>query len=567
MKSIPAISKKNGLLVPSVLLVLGLALAFHRPLFALFSPAQLELTIQHPPVIMPAVYKVYNNEKALDGKYSLFKMLVTNNSSNAAQNVEVQYEIPNYIEWKTITKIPTILPGQSVVVNCYPAFTDKIVEKTTSSRETVNIRIKGANISDIDNNFSIDMKGRNEFLYSSIPADEIRTAGEYFDNTPLLSCYVTPEDPIIKYFTQKLQEKVLKGEAASVENKEAEGVRFMAGVYAATLASHMVYSGTSGVPAKIDDVSSIIQSIRLPREVLAGKTGLCIELSLLYASIMTAAGMDAVVYMIPGHAYPGFRMNGRYYAIEATGIGGEGLGGSMSVEQAYQTGMKQANEFFKHANAGDDNYRILDVREAIKKGALAMELKDDAFLRQKIDEMGRAFEPEAARVQTTAGNTRASQPDPGGGGGGGNGGGNASATHSFNGVVNFSYPASWNYIDIPAGLLSAFKYDIATPDRTASVEVYDFSGYGVSSPAQAMQTIKQYIGQFGANMQYAAAGDNGNGFTVYTGVASYPNGNVSNLTCAFKQASRGVVGIIVGSLNTAGTRYQANTINIINSLK
>ena len=224
-----------------------------------------------------------------------------------------------------------ILPGESVVVNCYPSFQDKIIEKTTSSREQVNIWITGSNISDIEQNFAIDIKGRNEFIYSCIPADEIRTSAEYFDNMPLLTCFVTPEDPIIKYYTQKIQEKVLKGEAASVENKETEGVRFMTGIYYATLISHMVYSGTSGVPAKIDDVSSLIQSIRLPREVITGKTGLCIELTLLYASIMMNAGMDPIIYLIPGHAYPGFRMNGNYYAIESTGIGGEGLGGRMTT--------------------------------------------------------------------------------------------------------------------------------------------------------------------------------------------------------------------------------------------
>jgi len=33
------------------------------------------------------------------------------------------------------------------------------------------------------------------------------------------------------------------------------------------------------------------------------------------------------IYLIPGHGLPGFKMNGKYYAIESTGIGGEGMGG------------------------------------------------------------------------------------------------------------------------------------------------------------------------------------------------------------------------------------------------
>jgi hypothetical protein len=415
MNKILSITAQNKKWLPVLLIAVGALLAFHRPLFALVSPARLELKIQHAPVIMPAVYKVYNNENAMEGKYGLFKMLVTNNSSNAAQNVEVSYQIPNYIEWKTISKIPTILPGESVVVNCYPSFPDKIVEKNTSSKEIVNIKVKGTNFSDIENEFPIEIKGRNEFMYSNIPSDEIRTSAEYFDNMDLLGCYVTPEDPIIKYYTQKVQEKVLKGEAASVLNDEKEGVRFLQGIYYSTLVSHMVYSGTSGVPTKIEDVSSITQSIRLPREVLVGKTGLCIELSILYASIMTAAGMDPVIYMIPGHAYPGFRMNGRYYALEATGIRGEGMGGRMSTEEAFQAGTKELNEFIKYANAGDDRYRIVDIREVIKKGALAMELKDDSYMRQKIDEMGAGFEPQnitASVPNNNGGGNRQPAPDP-----------------------------------------------------------------------------------------------------------------------------------------------------------
>ncbi|HVE61722.1 MAG TPA: hypothetical protein VNA26_07880, partial [Chitinophagaceae bacterium] len=307
-------NKKN--LLPLLFVIAGLGLAFHKPISAMISPANLEMQIQHQPIIMPAVYKVYANDNALEGKYSLFKMLLTNNSGNTARNVEVSYQIPNYIEWKQVAKFPMILPGQSVVVNCYPSFNEKIVDKTTSSKEQVNIKVTGSNIEETEENFGIDIKGRNEFMYTNIPAEEIRTAGEMFDNMDLLSCYVTPEDPIIKYYTQKIQEKVLKGETASVTNKDQEGVRFLTGIYDATLMSHMVYSGTSGVPVKFGDVQSLIQSIRLPREVVTGKTGLCIELALLYASIMMNAGMDPIIYLIPGHAYPGFRMNGNYYAIE-----------------------------------------------------------------------------------------------------------------------------------------------------------------------------------------------------------------------------------------------------------
>ena len=308
--------------LPLGLLFAGLLMAFNKPIKGFIAPVNLKIEITRPPIIMPSIYKVYANGDALNGKYSLFKLVLTNTSSAPAKNVEVSYSVSNYIESTIAEKIALIQPGQTVVVNCYPSFPDKIVEKMTDSKETVKIFIKGNNIKNTEESFSIAVKGRNEFMYNFMPSDEIRTSAEYFDNMPLLSCLVTPNDPIIKYLTQQIQEKVLKGEAASVENKEQEGVRFLQGIYYATLASHMVYSGTSGVPAQVSDVSSIVQNIRLPREVMTGKTGLCIELSLLYASIMACAGMDPIVYLIPGHAYPGFKMNNHYYALESTAIGG-----------------------------------------------------------------------------------------------------------------------------------------------------------------------------------------------------------------------------------------------------
>lgn len=50
-----------------------------------------------------------------------------------------------------------------------------------------------------------------------------------FDNDPLIACYVTPEDPIIKYYTQQMQQKVLKGETAAVTNDPKEAVRMLMG--------------------------------------------------------------------------------------------------------------------------------------------------------------------------------------------------------------------------------------------------------------------------------------------------------------------------------------------------
>ena len=584
MNKAPSLFSKVNL-VPWLIIFAGLLMAFAKPVYSKLSPAELEIQIMQAPVVMPSIYKVYANDEALEGKYSLFKMIIKNTSGHAAENVEIVYNISNYVDNKVCQKINKILPGQTIVVNCYPNFPEKIVEKTTSSKEEVTVMVKGPNIKNVENNFSIQFKGRNEFVYSFIPADERRTAADMFDNKDLLSCLITPEDPIIKYLTQKIQEKVLKGEKAAVENNENEGVRFMLGVYEATLRSHMVYSGTTGVPEKVGDVSTMTQSIRLPREVITGKTGLCIELSLLYASIMMTAGMDPVVYLVPGHAYPGFRMNGNYYAIESTGIGGEGMGGRASGEDALKSGMQSLQKFMQQARMGDPGYMILDVREAIKKGAVAMELKDDNFLRQKIDEIAQSFEANA--VPQNVNTNMAVTPQNGGGGneggngGGGNEGGNGgggnnngggggnvnvpSGYTSYNGVVNFAYPASWRKQPrneyTPPQLVVTF----ANSKNTYDVEVYNFPGY--SSTNQAMNALQQHVQNAGANLglrlQYENRGQSGN-YTVYRGITGNQNVTV-NWAGAFKSTGNGVVGITVGVF--APANGEETIMKILNTLQ
>lgn len=521
---------------------------------------------------MPSIYKVYENEDALNGKYSLFQMVITNNSSFAAKNVEVSYNVSNLIDWTVAEKIPLIQPGQTVVVNCYPHFPDKIVEKMTGSKETVSTTVKGSNIRTQENNFSIPVKGRNDFMYTFINGDEIRTSAEYFDNKPLLSCLVTPEDPIIKYFTQQIQEKVLKGEAASVNNKDQDGIRNLYGIYYATMASHVVYSGTSGVPEKISDVSSIVQTIRLPREVITGKTGLCIELSLLYASIMIDMGMDPVIYLIPGHAYPGFRMNGHYYAIESTGVGGEGLGSIMTPAQAYEYGSKELDRDWPKLERGDDGYAVVDIRDAISNGAIAMELKDDNFLRTKIDEIARSFDPTAVRVgnvQTNGagGNNGGGGNDGGGGGGNGGGGGGGSSVPSgyrlFQDVVTFALPASWHVVPRTQYTVPQSRYVFANAANNADVEVYSFPGY--NNPQQALVAINQWVNKFGYSLQYQATGQ-ANGYTVFKGQTLGSGGGL-NWVAAFKVTGNGVVGIATGANINTGTTHQQTVMKILNSLQ
>ncbi|MEP7167839.1 MAG: hypothetical protein ABI855_00560 [Bacteroidota bacterium] len=539
--------------LPLILIIAGAAmLGFQN--FTSGSMNDLDIKIENTPVIMPCAYKVYANPEALSGRFYLFKMLVTNNGSRPVRNLKASFSIPKYIESTELEKMSQLNPGQSVVIPCYPAFNDDVINKTTSSKEKVKIKIETSG-GETEREFAFEMKGRNEFLYSCIPPDEIRTNADMEDNNPLLVCLVTPEDPIIKYYTQQIQEKVLKGEQASVSRKPEEAVRFLMGIYQATYLSHMVYSGTAGVPEKISDLSTLVQSLRLPREVVTGNTGLCIELTLLYASVMMSEGLDPVIFLIPGHAYPGFKLNGQYYAIESTAIGGEGIGGRSDAETALKAGMKNIDEFVKAYQSGDDRYSIVDVREMVAQQVKPMELKDDQFLRQKIDQIALTFTggnaiPENVNMNQGGGNNSDA----------GNDGGNGMARYS--GSVSFSYPSTWAKTRTPFPQLPQILYQMTSPDQIAVLQVYQIPG--AQNGNSALTMIQQQLYVLGERVQFQAAGSKGS-FEIFNG-ATYYDGGTLQWQAYIKRSGNGVAALIVGT-NSGNGAYNGVFNQVIGTLQ
>ena len=496
-----------------------------------------DLTLKIKPAnfIMPAAYKVYANPDVLGGRYNLFKAVLKNESRYTISNLKVEYRIPKYIDAWTEANAPRyILPGQSVVAIAYPSFDQSITQKNSQSREKAEIRITfgdKARPVEIDESFSFTMMAAQDFAYTDMPASEIVSRDDMFENLSLGACFVTAEDPVIQYYTSRIQQKLLQGEEAGVTRTEEQCVRFMMGIYEATRRSGMVYSSTGGIPANVGDVQTLVQRIRLPRDVVTGNTGLCIELSFLYASIMRNAGMNAVIYMVPGHAFPGFHLNGKYYAIEATSIGGDGIGGVKSAEEALQTGMKELEEGFQAVQQGKEGYQILDVNELFKMGIIPMELRDDNFARQKIDEYAALWNMTSRRSATGSGYSSYS------------GGGAASANMlTYNRGVNFSYPAGWNIVNNPYPQMPPLKSVIVSPQGT--LEVYQVDG--TANVWEGLNYIGQLYGSMGMYINYQASGSH-NGYSLVTGVTSNAAGQQAGWYGAFRAKGNSVVGLVVPS--------------------
>jgi hypothetical protein len=544
------------IILPAGLALLGLVTL--GGYFFNFGKDNLDVKITSASYMMPSVYKVYANPQALNGEYYFFKMLLTNNGSTTMNDVKISYRIPNFIDWTDLQDVPSVYPGQHVVIRCYPHFKDDIVNRMTQSQETGEIKIEYNGGKVKNESFGFNMMGRNQFVYTDIPPDEVTSYPDMMHNTQLLPCLVTPEDPIVKYYTSQVQDRLMQGEAASVSGKPEDAVKFLEKLYLATFKSGMVYSGTEGIPQKLGDVTSTVQSARLPREVLTGNTGLCIELSLMYASVLKAAGLHPIIFLIPGHAYPGILVgDNQYYAIEATGVNGAGLGGRLSPDDALKLGMKNLQAFIQAAQSGDTRYMVIDVNDLESKGVVPMELSDNDFMRKKIDDIAATFGG-GGTVTTVANRTNnrpAARPTRKSGGGGGGGGGNANSMQSYAGLINFNYPTSWNRVDYPVAQLRSLVSQLSSGNQTG-ISVWNVQG--AVNPDQALYAIRVQLATFGQYIQYQKT-NQANGYTMYQGVTTY-NGIQRRWEGVFRTGGNGVVGITLGSPNFNAETDLFNTI-------
>lgn len=522
-----------------------------------FGKDNLDVEIDQANYIMPAAYKVYSNPQALNGEYYFFKMLLTNKGASTMHDVKLSYRVPGYIDWTDLESLPAIYPGQNVVTRCYPHFKDDIVNKMTQSQETAEIKIEYNSGKTKTESFGFNMMGRNQFVYTDIKPEEVTSYPDLMHNTQLLPCLVTPEDPIIKYYTAQVQQKLMQGEDASVSGKPEDAVKFLEELYAATLVCHMVYSGTEGIPQKLGDVSSTVQSTRLPREVVTGNTGLCIELSLLYASVLKSAGLHPIIFLIPGHAYPGILVNNQYYAIEATGVNGQGLGGVLSPDDALKLGMKNLNAFIQAAQQGDTRYLLIDVNDLESKGVIPMELADNDFLRQKVDALAVNFTnatssaPVTRAVNNNGGGSERRATRSSGGGGGSTG----SGMQSYAGVINFSYPANMRRTDYPSAQIQSLVSYLQSGDQT-SISVFNVPGAG--SMDQALYAIRTQLAALGQYVTYQKV-NQVNGYSMYQGVTSF-NGQQRRWEGVFRSSGNGIVGVTMGSPDFAAKTGLFNTI-------
>ncbi len=318
--------------------------------------SRLTLDLKAKAQLMTGVYKVYGLGQSGDLDESLAaqwvaKAVFKNSGTNLAKNLRVRYRLTPYSEWSVWDKFPEVLPGQTVVSTYYPVLDPSIA--TLSSNTPADVLIEwryeeadGRAREDSDGK-RITLLGAHEFVFTNLVTGE--RSGTFEDevsNFPLLSAFISRDDPVVKEFAA-LANKRAGGAAAGQDDEQA--MRVLQALYELLLVNDITYQHP---PALVDTSARVdyklVQSLKYPRDVLRDRSGTCIDLAMLYASAVHAIGLKPALALVPGHAFPIVRLpSGRPVAIETTMVGGGAREGALApqpFENALATGDQIAQQ-------------------------------------------------------------------------------------------------------------------------------------------------------------------------------------------------------------------------------
>jgi hypothetical protein len=495
--------------------------------------------------LMSFAYKVYANPQVNEGKYFLSKLVLKNSGGKPIRDLTVSYQIPDYIPWTTPEMNGDLPPGNSVVELYYPKFSERIAHLANQTTATLEIKLQwreeggGPKEQVLRDDFLI--YGVNEVQYSELPADDMLTWYDQWNLAQFVICMVTPNDPIVKEYAAAITKRI-GGTLAGVTQDPQQVLELMKATYDYMRETGMRYASSEGVPTSIGDTNTLVQTVRLPRDVITSNNGLCIELAILWASILDQLGCQTYIVLRPGHAFTIVQSSNGPIPIECTAITPKAVGENNDVP--FEKAEEMASADFQK-----QQYKILlSVQQYRSQGYASPELPDidvDKIKNMLVSRERGAGNPPPQNGQQPP-ETQQAQSE-------GNGPpqpqqGMARFEHRA-GLVSFSYPESWQIGQAPQQLGITWRaYD---PSSLVGMDVIEVPN-AISANA-AIRAVAQAFAKAGARIEVEDSKKQGE-LTVVLGRTRASSGN-SEWFGVFRPVRGGVIGVAAGCPSSS---FQAN---------
>jgi hypothetical protein len=503
--------------------------------------------------IMSFGYKVYANPQVDDGRYFLSKVVLKNTGGRPIRDLTVSYQVPDYIPWTTPEVASELPAGTSVVKLFYPKFPERITHLANQTTASLEIKLQwreeGGSTKEQVLRDDFTIYGVNEVQYSDLPADDILTWYDQWNLAQFVVCMVTPNDPIVKEYAAAITKR-MGGTLAGATQDPEQVLELMKAIYDYMRETGMRYASAEGVPVSIGDARTLVQTVRLPRDVITTNNGLCIELAILWASILDQLGCQAYILMRPGHAFTIVQAGDKIYPVECTAITPKAVGSNTDVpfEKAMQMALEDLQKqqyktlysVQQYRSQGYASPELPDVDVDKVKGMLASREREAADEAKNVAQAQNQTQAPAQDAQE-GGQAAQSQPPPAQEG-------MAQYQHSA-GLVSFSYPDSWKVLQPPTQLGITFR--VFDPSTAMGMDVVEVPN--ASSANDAIKAVGRAFARAGSRIRVENSKVLGD-LTIVLGHTSGSSGE-NEWFGVFRPVRGGVIGVAAGS---PASNFQSN---------
>ena len=221
-------------------------------------------------------------------------VVIENNESSTITDVEVSFFVNQYMEQpKLSATIPSIRRGERVEVELNALFTNAVLELTEGTRVSSEIITEYTYLGERFESrepYTLRIHDRNSMTW-----DDDRKA----------ACFVTAKDPTAQIFA-----KNTAGIVRDAGNNPINlNLRIAMGMFEALRIYGMNYVvDPQSAYAVASQDGQFVDYLQFPSQSLTFRAGDCDDLSILYSSMLEAAGIPTAFITIPGHIYMAFSL-------------------------------------------------------------------------------------------------------------------------------------------------------------------------------------------------------------------------------------------------------------------
>ncbi len=291
--------------------------------------------------LISGAYKVYGLK---DQGLWLAKAVFHNEMNAPVKDLKVRYKLGDYADWCSWQEYPQLVPTQTVCDLYFPILSSKCAQLTSRTPAELQMEFEYVTASgekkQVQKSERLTLMGRREFFFTDLKEEE--KTGSFQDQdtySPLLAAWVTAADMPVAGLAS-LANKRAGGVAAGEDDKQC--LAAMEQCYEIMRDIKITYQH----PANMVDQSKSyepleVQSLQYPRDTIEKRSGTCIDLAILYASMLNSIGIKGVLVCLDGHCFPmAVSPSGTPIPVEATCVGG-GPGKSYDFVKAVQIAAKE----------------------------------------------------------------------------------------------------------------------------------------------------------------------------------------------------------------------------------